>query len=61
MAESLSNDKVAFKGLVKSGVAELLGVQHRQSKDCGNKYRSAMVGIITDSIIRRQRQHDKYV
>lgn len=54
MAEGLSTDRCTFKGLVKSGVSELLAVQHRQSKDHSVKYRSAMLGIITDSVVRRQ-------
>ena len=61
MAEGLSNEKVSFKGLVKTGVSEMLAVQHRQSKDVDTKYRSAMLGIITDSVVRRQEQHERYI
>ncbi len=31
MAEGLSNEKVTFKGVLKTGVAELMAVHHRQS------------------------------
>lgn len=31
MAESLSNVKVSFKGLAKTGISELMAVHHRQS------------------------------
>ncbi len=53
MAESLSNEKVTFNGIVKTGISELMAVHHRA---CYSSYkmRSAMVGLITDSVIRRQ-------
>lgn len=31
MAEGLSNEKVTFKGLTKTGISELMAVHHRQS------------------------------
>lgn len=52
MAEGLSNAKVSFKGLTKTGVSELMAVHHRQSQS-PYKLTSAMVGIVTDSIVRR--------
>ena len=60
MAEGFSNDKVTFKGVTKTGISELMAVHHRASS---SKYKltSAMVGIITDSVIRRQTQHERYV
>lgn len=51
MAEGLSNEKVTFKGVVKSGISELMAVHHRASP---YKLTSAMIGIVTDSVIRRQ-------
>ena len=60
MADGLSTEKAQFCGLVKTGVSELLAVQHRASKDTSVKYRSAMLGLITDSTIRRQEQHERY-
>ena len=59
MAEGLSNEKVTFKGLTKTGISELMAVHHRQSQS-PHKLTSAMVGIITDSVVRRQAQHDHY-
>jgi hypothetical protein len=59
MAEGLSNEKVTFKGLTKTGISELMAVHHRQSQS-PHKLTSAMVGIITDSVIRKQVQHDHY-
>jgi len=53
IAEGLSTDKAKFGALVKTGVSELLAVQHRASKDTSVKYRSAMLGLVTDSVIRR--------
>jgi hypothetical protein len=32
MAEGLSSEKVTFKGLTKTGIAELMAVHHRQSQ-----------------------------
>ncbi|TNV83810.1 hypothetical protein FGO68_gene11754 [Halteria grandinella] len=58
MAEGLSNEKVTFKGMLKSGVSELMAVHHRASP---YKLTSAMVGIVTDSTVRRQEQHERYV
>lgn len=60
MAEGLSNEKVTFKGLVKTGISELMAVHHRASQS-SYKLTSAMVGVVTDSVIRRQDQHDRYV
>jgi len=59
MAEGLSNEKVTFKGLTKTGISELMAVHHRASSS-PYKLTSAMVGIITDSVIRRQVQHQPY-
>ena len=59
MAEGLSNEKVTFKGLTKTGISELMAVHHRASSS-PYKLTSAMVGIVTDSIIRRQVQHQPY-
>lgn len=59
MAEGLSNEKVTFKGLTKTGISELMAVHHRQSQSA-HKLTSAMVGIITDSVIRKQTQHESY-
>ena len=59
MAEGFSNEKVCFKGLVKSGISELMAVHHRASSS-PYKLTSAMVGIVTDSVIRKQEQHEKY-
>ena len=53
MAEGLSNEKVCFKGLTKTGISELMAVHHRQSQSAF-KLTSGMVGIVTDSVIRRQ-------
>jgi len=59
MAEALSNERVTFKGLTKTGIPELMAVMHRQ---CQSPYPlvSAMVGIVTDSVVRKQVQHDRY-
>jgi non-canonical (house-cleaning) NTP pyrophosphatase len=59
MAAGLSNEKVTFKGVLKSGVAELMAVHHRQSQS-PYKLTSGMVGLVTDSVVRRQKQHDLY-
>ena len=59
MAEGLSNQKVCFKGVTKTGISELMAVHHRQSQS-PHKLTSAMVGIITDSQIRKQAQTDRY-
>ena len=59
MAEGISNEKVTFKGLTKTGISELMAVHHRASSS-PYKLTSAMVGIVTDSIIRRQVQHQPY-
>ena len=60
MAETLSNEKVCFKGVTKTGISELMAVHHRASSS-PYKLTSAMVGIVTDSVLRRQVQHPAYV
>lgn len=59
MAENLSNEKVSFNGITKTGISELMAVHHRANYSA-YKLTSAMVGIVTDSVIRRQQQHLKY-
>ena len=59
MAEGLSNEKVTFKGITKTGISELMAVHHRQSQSA-YKLTSSMVGIVTDSVIRKQVQHEGY-
>lgn len=59
MAENLSNHKVCFKGVTKTGISELMAVHHRQSQS-PYPLTSAMVGIVTDSTVRRQAQHERY-
>ena len=53
MAEGFSNHRVTFKGLVKTGINELMAVHHRRNYSA-YKLTTAMIGIITDSTIRRQ-------
>ena len=60
MAETLSNEKVTFKGVTKTGISELMAVHHRASSS-PYKLTSGMVGILTDSVLRRQAQHPAYV
>ena len=59
LAEGVSNHRVTFKGLIKSGVNELMAVQHRKNY---SEYTltSAMIGLVTDSVIKRQVTHQKY-
>lgn len=59
MADGLSNHRITFKGLIKSGVNELMAVHHRRNYS-EYKLTSAMIGIVTDSVIKRQVTHDKY-
>ena len=44
IAKGLSNDKVQHKAVVKSGVAEMLAVQHRKAQIGG--LHSSMIGIV---------------
>lgn len=59
MAEGLSNERVSFNGITKTGISELMAVHHRAGNS-SYKLTSGMVGLITDSVIRKQVQHDKY-
>ena len=59
MAEGLSDQKVCFKGLTKTGISELMAVHHRASSS-PYKLTSAMIGIVTDSVVRRQACHENY-
>jgi hypothetical protein len=56
LAAGLSNERVCFKGAIKTGVSELMAVQHRQSIS-PYKLTSAMVGIVSDSVVRKQKKH----
>ena len=60
MAEGLSNEKVCFKGVTKTGISELMAVHHRASSS-PYKLTSGMIGIISDSVIRKQAPHARYV
>ena len=51
MASGWSNHKVQFKGCVKGGVSELMAVRHKASNST-SPFTSAMIGIVTDSIVR---------
>lgn len=59
LAEGVSNHRVTFKGLMKSGVNELMAVQHRKNYS-DYPLTSAMIGLVTDSVIKRQVTHDQY-
>lgn len=59
LAEGLSNEKVCFGGVVKTGIAELMAVHHRQSQS-PHKLTSAMIAIGTSSVIRRQAPFEDY-
>lgn len=59
MAEGYSNHRVTFKGLVKTGVNELMAVHHRRNYS-EYKLTSAMIGLVIDSVIKSQVIHDKY-
>ena len=42
-----------FSGVIKSGVAELMAVQHRRARAPELGIRTAMLGIISDTVMRR--------
>ena len=49
-----------FSGVVKGGVAELMAVQHRRAQVPEAGMRTAMLGIVSDSVMRRQEKTEKY-
>lgn len=59
LAAGLSNDRVCFKGVAKTGISELMAVHHRNPQS-PFKLTSAMVGIVTDSVVRKQNKHAHY-
>ncbi|CDW84928.1 purine nucleoside phosphorylase [Stylonychia lemnae] len=59
LGRGVSNQRITFKGLIKSGVNELMAVHHRRNYS-EYKLTSAMVGLVTDSYIRRQSQTETY-
>jgi len=46
--------------VLKSGINELMAVHHRRNYS-PYKLTTGMLGIVTDSVIRRQNQHENYV
>lgn len=60
MAEGLSNDRVCFQGVTKTGICELMAVHHRRSHAKAHKMVTGMVGIVTDAVVRRQKFTDQY-
>jgi hypothetical protein len=56
LADGLSNERVKFKGVVKNGVAELMGVQHRRAQIPEAGMRTAMIGIVSDANVRHQKK-----
>jgi 5-methylcytosine-specific restriction endonuclease McrBC regulatory subunit McrC len=59
LAAGLSNDRVCFKGVTKTGVSELMAVHHRNPQS-SYKLTSAMVGIVTDAVVRKQKKTENY-
>jgi len=53
IASGVSNARITHKGLIKNGVNELLSIQHFHSKS-DKKFRSAMVGVMADAMIKKQ-------
>lgn len=51
MARGLSNDRVCYNGISKTGISELMAVQHRNPSS-PHKLTSAMVGIVSDAVVR---------
>lgn len=61
MAEGLSNDRVTFKGVTKTGVCELMAVHHRAAHAGSHKIKTAMIGLITDAVVRPQQANERYI
>jgi len=59
LAAGVSNDRVCFKGIVKNGVSELMAVHHRNPQS-PYKLTSSMIGIVSDSVVRKQKKTDTY-
>ena len=53
LAQGLSEGRVEFSGVIKSGVAELMAVQHRRARAPELGMRTAMLGIVSDTVMRR--------
>lgn len=60
LAAGLSNERVSFSGLVKTSMAELLAVQHRKTKESRFKLRSAAIGVVTDAVVREQKETEGF-
>lgn len=60
LASGLSNERVSFSGLVKTSMAELLAVQHRKTKEARFKLRSAAIGVVTDAVVREQKETEAF-
>ena len=59
MARGLSNDRVCFNGVTKTGISELMAVHHRNPQS-PVKLTSAMLGIVSDSVVRDQKKTEQY-
>lgn len=59
LAAGLSNERVCFKGVTKTGISELMAVHHRVPQS-PYKLTSSLLGIVTDSVVRRQQKHAQY-
>jgi hypothetical protein len=60
LAEGLSNERVCFKGMVKTGINELMAVAHRRGNS-PYKLHSGMLGIITEKVINKQTLNEQYM
>lgn len=54
LCKGITNERVTFKGVVKNGVSELMVIQHRIPFSKA-PMTSAMLGIVSDSVVRCQR------
>lgn len=59
MARGLSNDRVCYNGISKTGISELMAVQHRNPSS-PHKLTSAMIGIVSDAVVRAQKKTEPY-
>ena len=59
LAAGISNEKVCFKGVTKTGISELMAVHHRNPQS-PHPLTTAMLAIVSDAVVRRQKKHDSY-
>jgi hypothetical protein len=61
-AKGVAHPDLKFEAITQNGIEQIFALCHwRSEKETTKEYTSAMIGVFTDQVVRRQQETEPYV